>query len=64
MRSAVRVSYDKLKKEFQKDFQKEEHSISLLHPMTIMAIVNVHETGLSKEGDHFLLSSEIRDYHV
>ena len=64
MSSPVRVSYVKLKKEFQKDFQKEVHSISLLHPMTIMAIVNVHVTGLSKEGDHFLLSSEIRDYHV
>ena len=25
-----------------------------------MARVNGHETGLSKEGDHFLLSSEIR----
>ena len=29
-----------------------------------MARVHVHKTGLSKEDDHFLLSSEIRGYHV
>ena len=27
-------------------------------------LVNVHKTGRSKEDDHFLLSSEIRGYHV